>query len=133
MASLPPFRQMQFAQVVGAPPWFANFLQTLNQFLAATYDTVNKNTDLVEQVPAQVVTQTVAVGPTGIFAAPQFKFTLQGSPTAVLLARTVCVSGNLGTSAISLNQWSLVAGMIKVESLVGLQPDNTYQLTFLVL
>lgn len=133
MASLPPFRQIQFSQVVGAPPWFSAFLQTLNQFLSAVYDIVNKNTQLTEQVPAQYVTQTIVVGPTGAFAAPQFLCSLLAQPRAVLLTRTLCVNGNLGTSAISLNQWSLVAGMIKVESLVGLQPGNTYQLTFLVL
>jgi len=132
MGALPPFRQFDFSQIPGAPPWFSPFLQQLNRFAGALYDIANKNTALGSNVPAQVFTITVATGPAGTFAPISFKATLLGKPQACLLAQVQLTLGTASNSAISLNQWTYQAGMIKVDALVGLATNATYNLTFLV-
>lgn len=132
MGALPPFRQFDFSKIPGAPAWFAPFILQLNKFAGALYDLANKNTTLGQNIPAQIATLTVATNPDGSFAPLAFRSTLPGNPLACLLAQVTLKLGTASISAISLNQWSYQAGMVKVDALVGLAPSATYSLTFLV-
>ena len=131
MAALPPYRQIQFNQIPGAPPWFAAFLMSLNQFLGAVYDMANGNTTFGDNIPRQLKTVSYAIPASG-YAKQTFACTLKTKPVAVLLGQAVLTQGTAGTAAISLNQWSYQAGSISLDSIVGLAPNATYTLTFLV-
>lgn len=137
MASLPPFRQIQFNQVPGAPSWFAAFLQSLNQFCSAVYDMANRSVTLGDNIPAQFKTLTYQVPAAGYPALTtgvlSFASTLRAKPQVVVLAQAQVTQGTPGTAAISLNQWTNQAGNIQLDSIAGLQANNTYSLTFLVL
>lgn len=134
MSALPPFRQIDFSTIPGAPQWFSGFLTTLNLWLSAVYDTVNKGTTLGTNIPAQLTTLAVPVNADGTFAAPSVASTLPGgTPQACLLARVRRIRGTPAqVAAISLNQWDYVAGSVQM-TVVGMQPACTYQLTFLLL
>lgn len=130
MGSLPTFRQIQFQQVPGAPPWFAGFLNTLNQFTGAVYDIVNGNVTIGTQIPRFKKTLTIAVPSSG-YTPQTFKNTLPTTPWDVHIAQVQLTQGaGSTTSPISLNQWSYQNGMISLDALVGLQPNCTYQITF---
>lgn len=155
MSALPPFRQIQFNQIPGAPAWFAAFLTSLNQFLGAVYDSLNRGTTLTDNIPAQIKTLSVQIANDGTFSKLSFAVTLKTKPQIVLLAQAALRSGSaapyialvdssnvaltnknkqlLCQPAISLNQWAVNGGMVSIDSIVGLAAGNTYDLTFLVL
>lgn len=133
MSAVPPFRQIQFDQIPGAPNWFAAFLTALNQFLSAIYDMANGGTTFGDNIPRQLKTLPVTVAADGKFPVQSFKSTLRTAPQAVLLAQAQVTSGTAGTVPISLNQWTYLQGMVQLDSIVGLQAGNSYSLTFLVL
>lgn len=131
MASIPPFRQIQFQQVPGAPSWFAGFLNTFNQFAGAVYDIVNNGITPGQNYPKFYKSLSIAVPATG-YTAQTFKNTNSNAPKDVHIAQIQLTQGTAGTAAISLNQWSYVNGMVSLDAIAGLQPNCTYTITFSV-
>lgn len=140
MAALPPFRQIQASQIPGAPLWFIPFLQAFNRGFQPVYDAINGALTLGANLPAQVkqITYTPPTDGYPAYSAAVLTFacTLKTKPALVILAQVQRKgTPTVGTteSAVSLNQWSVQAGSISVDSLAGLVPGVEYTLTFLVM
>jgi hypothetical protein len=134
MASLPPFQQIQFQQVPGAPPWFAGFLTAINPWIQSVYSALNANLTIPQNIPGQDKTIAFTVPSTG-YTAQTFTWTTPAKPVSVMIAQCTQTSGTVAanpTAGIALNQWSAQGSMVSLDSIAGLQPGVSYSITFSV-
>ncbi len=129
-SNLPTIQRVKYEDYKDAPAWFAQFLQTLNLFINATYNIINRGITYNNlAVIAPFTFQFTATSTTG------FKFTnpITVNPTNVIIGN-VYETGNTTvhpTGAVTLF-WHYANGSIVVDSIVGLTPGINYTLSVIV-
>lgn len=129
-SNLPTIQQIKYEDYKDAPAWFAQFLMTLNLFLTAVYNIINRGITYSNlAVIAPFTFQFVSGSTTG------FKFINPTTqiPTNVIVGN-VYQTGNTTvhpTGAITLF-WHYTNGFIVVDSIIGLTSGVNYTLSVIV-
>lgn len=129
-SNLPTIQRIKYEDYKDAPAWFAQFLQTLNLFVNAVYNIINRGITYSNlAVIAPFMFQYVEGSTTG------FKFTnpITVNPSNVIVGN-VYVTGNTTmhpTGVVTLF-WHYADGSIVVDSIVGLTSGVNYTLSVLV-
>ena len=129
-SNLPTIQRIKYEDYKDAPSWFAQFLMTLNLFINAVYNIINRgitysNLGVVAPFTFQYVEGTT----TGFtFTNPTIAI-----PSNVIIGN-VYITGNLSlhpTGAVTLF-WHYANGSIVVDSIVGLTSGVNYTISVIV-
>jgi len=129
-SNLPSIQRVKYEDYKEAPKWFAEFLNTLNLFMTAVYNIINRG---------------VNYSNIGCLAPVAFQFT-PGSTTGLTLSNPLTIApsvviignvyekGNLTFHPIVPIQimWHFSQGKIFVDNIIGLTSATTYIITVLV-
>jgi hypothetical protein len=129
-SNLPSIQRIKYEDYKDAPAWFATFLITLNLFVNAVYNVINRGITYANlAVIAPFTFQFVQGTTTG------FKFT---NPTTLIpsnvIIGNVFVTGNVQLHPIGPVQlfWHYSNGSIFVDSILGLTAGVNYTLSVMV-
>ena len=129
-SNLPTIQRIKYEDYKDAPAWFGQFLQTLNLFINAIYNIVNRGVTYANLAVIAPFTFQYVQGSTS-----GFKFTnpITVNPSNVIIGN-VYETGNTTahpTGAVTLF-WHYTNGFIVVDSIVGLTSGVNYTLSVIV-
>jgi hypothetical protein len=123
-SNLPTIQRVKYEDYKDAPPWFGQFLNTLNLFMTAIYNIVNRGITYSNLAVIAPISFQYTPGSTIDFS---FGNPISIAPTNVVVGN-VYINGNLTShpaSAVSLF-WHYSQGRIVVDSILGLTNGITY-------
>lgn len=123
-SNLPSIQRIKFEDYKDAPSWFANFLDTLNLFMSATYSIENKGITYANMGVLQPMTFSFTPGSTTGF---KFANPLIVAPSSVVIGN-VYEGNQLQAHPLVVTQvyWHYSQGFIFIDSIVGLTPGIKY-------
>lgn len=123
-SNLPSIQRVKFEDLKDAPEWFAHFLDTLNLFMTAIYNIVNRGVTYANLAVIQPFTFQFTPGATTGF---KFANPIVGVPSGVMLSN-VYVGNDLQNHPSVPTQifWHYSAGFIFVDNIVGLTAGVKY-------
>lgn len=123
-SNLPTIQSVKYEDYKDAPQWFAQFLMSLNLFMTAVYNIINRGITYSNLGVIAPFSFQFTPGST-----TNFKFTnpITVAPTNVVIGN-VYETGDLTSHPAVVVQifWHYTNGSIVVDSLVGLTPGTTY-------
>lgn len=129
-SNLPTIQRVKYEDYKDSPQWFAQFLMTLNLFMTAVYNIINRGITYSNLAVIAPFTFQYTQGST-----TNFRFT---NPTTAppnnVIVGNVYETGNTivhPTGAVTLF-WHYTNGSIVVDSIVGLTPGVNYTLSVMV-
>ena len=129
-SNLPTIQRIKYEDYKDAPAWFAQFLTTLNLFMTAVYNIINRGITYANlSVIAPFSFQFVQGSTTGF----QFSNPISINPNNVIVGN-VYETGNVTahpSGAVTLF-WHYTNGSIVVDSIVGLTAGVNYTLSVMV-
>jgi hypothetical protein len=129
-SNLPSVQRVKYEDYKDAPDWFAQFLNTLNLFMTAIYNIVNRGITYSNLAVIAPATFNYTPGTTANFTITN---PLSIDPNNVIVGN-VYVSGNTSShpaGAVTL-YWHYAGGVIVVDSILGLTNGVTYSLSVMV-
>ena len=117
-SNLPTIQRIKFEDYKDAPGWFEHFLETLNLFMTAIYNIVNKGITYANLGVIQPFTFQYTPGSTVGF---KFANPVTGLPNSVILGNVY--EGNqlqLHPAVVTQIYWHYSQGFIFVDNIVGL-------------
>lgn len=135
MASPPSIQRFYSDDYKEAPDWFKKtFLNTLNLFVFPTYNALDKNLTVDENLNQGYVSISVTGSATPTNNTVSFLNPIEGTPTGVTVVN-VQITGtptpSYPTSAIQVF-WSFDGSSIQVGAITGLANSTTYDITLRV-
>lgn len=135
MASPPSIQRFYSDDYKEAPNWFKQtFLNTLNLFVFPTYNALNKNLTVTENLNQGYATISLTGSATPTNNTASFLSPIEGDPLGVTVVNVV-VTGvatpTFPTAAIQV-YWSFDGTSISIGSITGLTDNVTYELTLRV-
>lgn len=135
MASPPSIIRFYSDDFREAPSWFkTTFLNTLNLFVFPTYNALNKNLTVGDNLNQAYETITVAGNSTSVDNTASFLNPIQGNPTGVTVVN-VQITGTptqvYPTAAVQVF-WTFDGTSINIGSITGLSNSVVYELTLKV-
>lgn len=129
-SNLPTIQRVKYEDYKDAPSWFGQFLSTLNLFMTAMYNIVNKGITYSNLSVIAPVSFQFTPGTTTNFT---FSNPLSIVPNNVIVGN-VYINGNLAShpsGAVTL-YWHYSQGSIFVDSILGLTNGITYVISVMV-
>lgn len=124
------FRREDFPD---APSWIDRMFFILNQFMDSIYAGLKNNITFQDNIACQIKPLTFSVGSTGVLPKLQFAYTLNSKPIGVLLLQLTNTTTNaLINTPISI-QWSQGKGSVSIDKITGIEANNSYSVTLLVI
>ncbi len=135
MASPPSIQRFYSDDYKEAPNWFkSTFLNTLNLFVFPTYNALNKNLTVTENLNQGYATVSLTGDVTATNNTASFLSPIEGDPVGVVVVNAV-VTGvatpTFPTAAIQV-YWSFDGTSINIGSVTGLSNGVLYELTLRV-
>lgn len=123
-SNLPSIQRIKFEDYKDAPGWFANFLDTLNLFMSATYSIENKGITYANMGVLQQASFTFTPGSTTGF---KFANPLIVAPSSVIIGN-IYEGNNLQAHPTVVTQlsWHYSQGFIFVDDIIGATPGTKY-------
>ena len=135
MASPPSIQRFYSDDYKEAPTWFkSQFLNTLNLFVFPTYNALNKNLTITENLNMGFVTISVTGSSTPTNNTASFLNPIQGDPTGVDVVNVQIVdtpTQQYPSAAVQVF-WSFDGASIMVGAITGLADNVNYQITLRV-
>jgi|SRR5580693_1559287 hypothetical protein len=135
MASPPSIQRFYSDDYKEAPAWFKQtFLNTLNLFVFPTYNALNKNLTVGDNLNMGYVTIDVAGSSTPANNTASFLNPIQGNPTGVTVVNaqiTGTATPSFPTGSIQVF-WTFDGTSINIGAITGLANSTTYALTLRV-
>lgn len=135
MASPPSIQRFYSDDYKEAPNWFKQtFLNTLNLFVFPTYNALNKNLTVIENLNMGYITISLTGDATAINNTASFLSPIEGDPVGVTVINVV-VTGvavpTFPTAAIQV-YWTFDGTSISIGSITGLSNSVLYNITLRV-
>lgn len=135
MASPPSIQRFYSDDYKDAPSWFKQtFLNTLNLFVFPTYNALNKNLTITDNLNQGYVTINLTGSATATNNTASFLSPIQGNPTGVTPVNveiTGTATQSYPTSAVQV-YWTFDGISINIGSITGLSNGVAYQITLRV-
>ncbi len=135
MASPPSIQRFYSDDYKDAPSWFkSSFLNTLNLFVFPTYNALNKNLSVADNLNESYETVTVTGGAAATDNTANFLNPIEGTPTGLTVVNVQVLGVATTTYPTSAIQafWTFDGTSIRIGSIVGLTNGTQYQLTLKV-
>lgn len=135
MASPPSIQRFYSDDYKEAPSWFkSNFLNTLNLFVFPTYNALNKNLSVADNLNQNYETITVTAGAAATDNTASFLNPIEGTPTGltVVNVQVLGVATTTYPTAVIQAFWTFDGTSIQIGSIVGLTNGTQYQITLRV-
>lgn len=129
-SNLPSIQRVKFEDYKDAPPWFGQFLNTLNLFLNPTYDILNRgiSPENIGCISTASFRYTDGVTQNFNFASPVTQV-----PSCVIVGNAYEAANTIKHPAGAVTiQWHFSKGKIYVDALLGLTPNVPYIISVLV-
>jgi|WetSurMetagenome_2_1015567.scaffolds.fasta_scaffold127906_1 hypothetical protein len=129
-SNLPTIQRIKYEDYKDAPSWFGQFLNTLNLFMTAVYNIVNRGITYSNLAVIAPIAFNYTPGTTTNFT---INNPLSIAPNNVIVGN-VYVAGNLSShpaGPVTLF-WHYTQGVIVVDSILGLTNGTTYVLSVMV-
>jgi hypothetical protein len=135
MASVPSIQRFYSDDYKAAPDWFKKtFLNTLNLFVFPTYNALNKNLTVGENINQAYETISLTGNSTPTNNTTSFLNPIEGAPTGVTVLN-VTIAGTpttqYPTAAVQVF-WTFDGTSVNIGSITGLTTGVSYQLTLRV-
>lgn len=135
MANPPSIQRFYSDDYKEAPNWFKqNFLNTLNLFVFPTYNALNKNLTVGENLNMNYPVISVIGSSTPTNNTASFLNPIEGNPTGVTVLNVVVTNTATPTFPASTIQvfWSFDGTSIDIGSITGLSDGVSYEITLRV-
>jgi len=135
MASVPSIQRFYSDDYKAAPAWFkTNFLNTLNLFVFPTYNALNKNLTVSDNLNQAYTTISLTGNSTAGNNVTSFLNPIQGNPTGVTVVNVQIVgtaTQQYPTSPVQVF-WTYNGSSIDIGAITGLTTGVEYQITLRV-
>jgi hypothetical protein len=123
-SNLPSIQRIKFEDLKGAPDWFATFLESLNLFMTAIYNIVNKGITYANLAVIQPFQFQFTPGSTIGF---KFANPIVGIPNSVILGNVYVGDQFQNHPAVATQvYWHYSQGFIFIDNIVGLTAGVKY-------
>lgn len=123
-SNLPTIQRIKFEDYKDAPSWFEHFLDTLNLFMTAIYNIVNKGITYANLAVIQPFTFQFTPGSTIGF---KFASPVVGIPNSVILGNVYVGNQQQSHPAVATQvYWHYSQGFIFIDNIVGLTTGTMY-------
>ena len=129
MASLPTIKRLLIEDYPTEATWIGALLYPLNLLLNTIYACFNNGITIGQNMLGQVNTVSI----TGKSPTTTFLWKFSSAPIAVVIGNTAQTNSTPTPIVNPVTcQWTYSAGVITITNVTGLNPANTYNITFLV-